>query len=80
MNAGTALVAFGLLFLVVFTGIATGVSSSLFRYLSRVIENLSSFVLRVHWSVLAQSLMDRLVGWGGRGKKMIGKDAEQKRG
>jgi len=78
VNAGTALLAFGLLFLVVFTGFATGVSSSLFQYLWRSIERLSSFVLRVNWSVLAQSLLNRLADMRGQGKKIAEKSTGNK--
>ena len=80
VNVGTALIIFGLIFLVVFTSVASGVSSSFFQYCSRAIENLSSFVVRVHWSGLFHAALDRLAGLGRGENRVLKRDAERRKG
>lgn len=79
MNVGTALVVIGLIFLVIFTSVASGVSSSFFQACSRAIERLTDYMLRVNWSALFHTVWERLSVFGRGENRVLKKDAEQRK-
>ena len=80
VNVGTALVVFGLIFLVVFTAAASGASSAIFQAFARVLERLSNFMLTVDWTLLLHSAATRITNIFGGGERLLKKNAERRKG